>query len=198
MVISGLWAWLEIGLTVLGLVLGFVGYRFSIPILFTAGMICLGLMAMAFGWEAMITRHVVLGRRRGSSRESYSGLAAFLKGIQFNLIGLCVILATVMSYTNSDGRAVFLQMVRRPGIPLIFFGGLLLMQAVISLAGSNEMRRGSQAMVIVNLIVSRLLPGLILLGLGVGALGLGLFELAAPTVFDERGGALLETLYGLE
>jgi hypothetical protein len=37
-------------------------------------------------------------------------------------------------------------------------------------------------------MVSRLVPGLILLGL---------FEIAAPDVFDERGGGLLETLYGL-
>jgi hypothetical protein len=46
-------------------------------------------------------------------------------------------------------------------------------------------------------LVSRLLPGIILLGLGLGALGLGLFEIAAPNVFDEQGGGFLEVLYGL-
>jgi len=46
-----------------------------------------------------------------------------------------------------------------------------------------------------NLLLSRLYPGLILLALGVGAIGLGLFEIAAPEAFDASGGGFLETLY---
>lgn len=198
MVINPWWAWLQIGLTVLGLLLGTIGNRFSMPILFSAGIICLGLMVMVLGWEAMITRQIYLRRSRGSRvRESYSGLAAFLKGIQFNLLGLFFVVLAIMMYTNIDGRSVFLQMVRRPGLPLVFIGGLILMQAVITLSGSNEVRRGSQGSVMFNLLVSRLMPGIILLAVAAVAVVLGLFEIAAPNVFDERGGGLLETLYGL-
>ena len=197
MVISSWWAWIQIILTVLAILLAFLGNRFSIPILLSAGIACFGLLVVGLGWEAMLTRHIVLGRRRRTRKETYSGLAAFLKGIQFNLLGLVIILVAFMSDTNSDGRGVFLQMVRHPGLPLIFLGGLLLMQAVITLAGSNEMGQGSQGTVMMNLLVSRLMPGLILLGLGVGVMGLGAFELIAPTVFDERGGGFLETLYGV-
>ena len=198
MVINPWWAWLQIGLTVLGLLLGTIGNRFSMPILFSAGIICLGLMVMVLGWEAIITRQIYLRRGRGSrQRASYSGLAAFLKGIQFNLLGLSFVVLAIMMYTNIDGRGVFLQMVRRPGLPLVFIGGLILMQAVITLSGSNEMRRGSQGSVMVNLLISRLIPGIILLAVAAVAVVLGLFEIAAPNMFDERGGGLLETLYGL-
>jgi hypothetical protein len=198
MAINPWWSWLQIGLTVLGLLLGTIGNRYSIPILFSAGVICLGLMVMVLGWEAMITRQVYLRRSRASRvRESYSGLAAFLKGIQFNLLGLSFIVLATMMYTNIDGRGMFLQMVRRPGLPLVFIGGLILVQAVITLAGSNEMGRGHQGSVMFNLLVSRLMPGIILLAVAAVAVVLGLLEIAAPDVFDERGGRLLETLYRL-
>ncbi len=197
MVINPWWAWLQIGLTVLGLLLAYIGNRYSIPILFSVGIICLGLMVMVLGWEAMITRQVFMRRRRGGTRRSYSGLAAFIKGIQFNLLGLLFVVVAIMMYTNTDGRGLFLQMVGRPGLPLVFIGGLVLMEAVVNLAGTSEMRQGSSGTVTVNLIVSRLVPGLILLAVAAIAILLGLFEIAAPDVFDERGGGLLETLYGL-
>ena len=197
MVISSWFAWLQIVLTLLGLLLGYLGSRYSIPILFSAGIICLGLMVIVLGWEAMITRQVFLRRRRGGTRRTYSGLAAVIKGIQFNLLGLAFILLAIMMYTNFDGRGLFLQMVRRPGLPLVFLGGLILMQAVVTLAGTNQMRQGSQGTVTANLVVSRLFPGIILLAVAAVAVALGLFEIAAPTVFDERGGGLLETLYGV-
>ena len=197
MVINPWFAWLQIGLTVLGLLLGYIGNRYSIPILFSAGIICLGLMVMVLGWEAMITRQVFLGRRRGGRRRTYSGLAAFLKGIQFNMLGLFFVVLAIMMYANIDGRGLFLQMVRRPGLPMVFLGGLVLMEAVVNIAGTREMRQGSQGTVTVNLIVSRLIPGIILLAVAAVAVVLGLFEIAAPSVFDERGGELLETLYGL-
>jgi hypothetical protein len=196
MAIHPWFAWLQIGLTVLGLLLAYIGNRYSIPILFSLGVICLGLMVMVLGWEAMMTRQVFLRRRRGGTRRSYTGLAAVLKGIQFNLLGLAFILLAIMMYTRFDGRGLFLQMVRRPGLPLVFLGGLILMEAVVNLAGTSQMRQGSQANATANLVVSRLVPGLILLVVAAVAIALGLFEIAAPNVFDERGGGLLEMLYG--
>jgi hypothetical protein len=129
--------------------------------------------------------------------ETFTGLPAILQGIQFNLIGLFLIGITIMVYVNADGRAVVLQMVRRPGLPLIAFGALCLMQAVITLAGAQELRQGPRWIVILNLGVSRLLPGIILVAIGLGAAALGLFEIVAPNIFDEMGGGFLEVLYGL-
>ena len=192
-----MWTTIQIILGLLGVLLALGGDRLSIPILTYAGVVCLGLAAMAIGWEAILTRRIVLGRQRHGNVETYSGLPAILQGVQFNLIGLFLIGIAFLVYLNMDGRSVVLQMARRPGLPLVVFGALCLMQAGISIPGPHEMRQGPRWIVIMNLLVSRLLPGLILLGIGSGALGLGLFEIVAPRAFDEMGGGFLEVLYGL-
>jgi hypothetical protein len=91
-----------------------------------------------------------------------------------------------------------MQMARHPGLPLILFGLLCLMQSVITLIGSPELQEGMHWVVVMNLLVSRLLPGIILVVIGVGMTGLGLFEIAAPQAFDQMGGGLLEVLYGIK
>jgi hypothetical protein len=195
-----MWTTLQIVFGILGLLLVWGGDRLSLPILGYAGIACLGLAASAIGWEAIFTGQIQLGSRRRGNRQTYTGIAAVLHGIQFNLLGLFLIGISLVIYLNEQdqlsGREIFLQFVRRPGIPLVVFGLLLLMQAVITLTGSRESKQGTGFIAIMNL-VSRLLPGVILVGLGLGALGLGLFEIAAPNVFDEQGGGFLEMLYGL-
>lgn len=192
-----MWRTIQVMLGVLGFLLAFSGDKLSIPYLFYSGIACLGLACMAIGWEAMITQQIVIGMRRHGNRETYTGVPAIFQGVQFNVIGLFLIGMAIMLYLNADGRGIFLQMVRRPGLPLIALGILLLMQAAITLIGSHEIKEGQQWMVIVNLLVARLLPGVILVILGVAATGLGLFEVVAPNAFDARGGGFLETLYGL-
>ena len=192
-----MWTTVQIVLGLLGILLVLGGDKLSIPALGYAGIACLGLTSMAIGWEAIFTQQIRLGRRRHGNVQTYTGLAAILHGIQFNLLGLFLIGIAVMTYFNANGRAVFLQMVRRPGLPLLVFGGLLLMQAVITLTGARELGQGPRWIVILNLLVSRLLPGGILVVLGLGALWLGVFEIMAPETFDEMGGGFLEVLYGL-
>lgn len=127
------------------------------------------------------------------------GLPAILQGVQFNLIGIFFIGVSAFIYLTggNGGREIFLRFVRRPGIPLVVIGLLFLMQAIIVLAGSLELSQGLRWIVILNLLVSRLLPGVILVVLGLGAVGLGLFEIVMPNAFDDMGGGFLEVLYGL-
>ena len=192
-----MWTTIQIILGLLALLLAFGGDRLSIPLLSHAAIACFGLTSIAIGCEAIFTQHIVLGRRRHGNRGTYTGIAAVFQGMQFNLLGCFMILIAFMMRFNVNGRGIFLQFVRRPGLPLILFGVLLLMQAVISLSGSHELREGSRWVAILNLWISRLLPGVILVVLGVGAIGLGLFELVAPNTFDEIGGGFLEVIYGL-
>jgi uncharacterized membrane protein len=191
-----MWTTLQIVFGVLGILLAFGGDRLSMPILLYAGVACFGLASIAIGWEAILTRQFRMGRRRSGSRETYTGLAAVLHGVQFNLIGLFLIGISFVVYFNT-GRGIVLLFVRRPGMPLMLFGALCLMQAVITLTGSLEQRQGPRWMVIMTLLAARLLPGIILVVLGLGTLGLGFFEFVAPAVFDEMGGGYLEVLYGL-
>jgi hypothetical protein len=192
-----MWTTIQIILGLLGILLVFGGDRLSIPFLGYAGIACLGLTSWAIGWEAIITRHMVIGIRRHGNVQTYTGLPAILQGIQFNLLGLFLIVVSITLYTNLNGRELVLQMARHPGLPLILFGALCLMQAVITLIGFHELQAGPRWIVIMNLLISRLLPGIILVVIGLGMIGLGLFEIAAPETFDQMGGGFLEALYGL-
>jgi hypothetical protein len=138
-----------------------------------------------------------VGRRRRGNLQTYTDLPAILQGVQFNLLGLFLIVISIMIYLKLNGRAIVLQMARHPGLPLILFGALCLMQSVITLIGPHELQDGPRWIVILNLLVSRLLPGIILVLIGLAMTGLGLFEIVAPNAFDQMGGGFLEVIYGL-
>ena len=189
-----MWTKLKIGLIVLALLFVFAGDRLSIPLLSYTGIVCLGMAAMVAGWEAIVTRQVVVGRRH---RGTYVGTPAVFQGIQFNVFGFFLISAAVSTYLQANVREYLLQWVRRPGLPLVVLGILVLMQAAITISGSLEQRDGPRREVLFDLLLERLLPGSFLVIIGLGALGLGLFEIVAPNVFDSMGGEFLESLYGL-
>ena len=187
---------IELILIILGLLVAFIGYQFSIPVLLHAGIGCFGLAMIVIGWQAILTRHMILRGRRRGPRQTYTGVAAIFQGIQFNFIGLFLIGLAFMMYFNNS-QEIALQIARRPGLPLVVLGGICLMQAMITFSGPEEYKQGSQGFVVMNLLVARLLPGLILVILGVGFSLLGLFEAVAPERFDEMGGRLLEEVYGV-
>jgi hypothetical protein len=191
-----MWTTIQLTLGLLGLLFAFTGDKLSLPILFYIGIGCFGLTSMAVGWEAILTRRIVLGRRRHANQETYTDIPAMFQGMQFNLFGLFLTTLAILIYFN-NGREAFLQMVRHPGLPLMLFGALCLMQAAISIVGPHESKEGPRWITILNLLVLRLLPGLILIGIGLIAVGLGFFEVIAPTAFDQMGGGFLEALYGL-
>ena len=191
-----MWVTIQVIFFVLGILGALGGDRLSMPILTNVGIACFGLAGMAVGWEAILTRHIKFGNRRRGSMETYTGIPAILQGIQFNLLGLFFIGVSVLMYFN-NGREVFLQFVRRPGIPLAVIGGLMLLQSLAMFLGYREINEGPGWMVTINLLLSRMLPGVILLLLGLAAVGLGLLEIAAPGVFDSLGGGFLEVLYGV-
>ncbi|HEX9331459.1 MAG TPA: hypothetical protein VF896_06210, partial [Anaerolineales bacterium] len=61
-----------------------------------------------------------------------------------------------------------------------------------------DLQEGPRWIVIMNLLVSRLLPGIMLVVIGLAMTGVGLFEIVAPTAFDQMGGGFLEVLYGIK
>jgi hypothetical protein len=191
-----MWTTLQIIFGVLGLLLAFGGDRLSMPILFYGGVACFGMASIAIGLEGIVTRRIVLRRRRRGSSSTYTGVAAILQGIQFHIIGLFLLGIAWMMYWNNS-REILQQFARRPGLSLLAFGAICLMQAMIAITGSHEMKQGPRWVVILSLFSARLYPRLLLIVIGLGAMGLGLFEIAAPTAFDERGGRMLEELYGL-
>ena len=189
-----LWSRIQIGLAVIAFLLAFLGDKLSSPALLYAGIAMFGVAAIVVGMEAMITQRIVLSRNRNYS-ETYLGFAAYAQGVQFSIIGIFFIVAALAAYLD-NGRDLFLHFVRRPWSVLVVFGVFCLMQAVIAIGGSVEQEQGTRFAVMLDLFVGRLLPGVILIVIGLGALGLGLFEFIAPAQFDALGGGLLEVMFG--
>lgn len=191
-----LWTILELALAAIGVLLILVGQKFSQDVLTYAGFALMGATAIVIGLEAIVRRRIVLpSRYYRYGDDTYVGPAAIAQGGLFIFMGLFFIGVSLAAYLNS-GRSVFLHFVRHPGLLLILFGAACLMGAIVAVAGSVEQKQGSRWAVLLDLFTTRLLMGLILLGLGVGAIGLGLFEMASPQAFDQMGGGFLEVLFG--
>jgi hypothetical protein len=191
-----MWRAIEIVLIVLGLVIAYVGFKLNIPVLQDLGIASLGLLSIVIGWEAIITRRIVIGSRRHGSRRLYTGPAAMMQGAQFNILGYFLIVISILLFFNTDPRALGQQIARHLGWLLVMLGIVFLTQAAVVFIG-KKLADNARWSVLLDLIVLRLLPGGILVVLGLGALGLGLFEIVAPNAFDAMGGGILEVLYGL-
>jgi len=186
------WTKLQVTVFAIAFVLAFIGDKLSIPLLLYGGVSLFGVAAFLIGLEGMVAQRIVLGRRRYN--ETYTGLPAYAQGVQFGMLGLFFISVSIAAYFNL-GDGIFDYFVRRPGLLLMTFGIYCLLQAVIAIGGYQEEKQGPRWIVIMNLFASRLLPGIILVVIGLGALGLGLFEFVAPNAFDAMGGGFLEVLF---
>ena len=171
------------------------GQVLSLPILTEAGLAILGVTAILIGLEGIIRRRIVLGSRYHSHGvETYLGLVATAQGSLFLLLGAFFVAVGVVAYLNT-GRSLFLYFVRNPGLPLLIFGASCFLAATVAMLGSIEQKQGAKWVILLDLLTSRLLPGLILIVIGLAASGLGLFEIVAPQAFDQIGSGFLEVLF---
>ena len=188
------WTIAQFVVFVTGMLLAYLGDRYSHPILFYGGISLFGMTAFLIGAEAIVKRRIVLGRRRYN--QTYVGIAAIAQGFQFMFIAAFFIGVSIYAYFDA-GRDLFLQFVRRPWPVLLTIGFYCLMQSMIAFSGYEEEKQGERWIVTLNLLTSRVLPGVILVVMGLGIMALGLLDLTAPAVFDRLGGGFLEVLYGV-
>lgn len=190
--------WIRVlGLAVIGFVCALLGERMEISLLTTTGFCCLGAVSVWIGIEVMITRRIV-GPSRYDRRasETYIGIAAIAQGIELVLLGVFFAGGAILAQLDL-GAPLFQLLIRRPGVLLLVFGVTCLTAAVTVSVGYLEQKETSRFAYILDLLTSRLLGGIILVAIGVGAIGLGLLEVFAPDLFDAWGGGYLEVLYGI-
>ena len=159
------------------------------------GIAILGFAGVLIGLEGIYKQEMILTSRysrRGT--ETFLGAPGIAQGIQFVLVGIFLVGASLSALFNS-GEYVFQYLVRRPGWLLLTFGLFCLSSAVIAFSGSVEQRTGTRFERILDLLAGRLLPGFILLFLALIIFGLGFLEILAPPVFDQLGGGFLEVLF---
>ena len=191
-----LWTGLMIFFGLAGVLLLFLGQRFSLDILTYLGFGLIGVTCIVIGLRAAITRKMVqISRYNRHASETYVGVAAIAQGILFILLGLFFIGFALVAYKN-NGRELFLNIVRHPGLVLLTFSVILMMAAITAFVGTVEDKEGGRFELYLTLLTSRLLPGVVLIVLAFGALGLGLLEISSPQTFDQLGGGFLEVLFG--
>jgi len=188
------WTIAQVSVFVIAFLSAFAGDKLSNSLLMYGGISLFGCVAFLIGMEAAITRRIVLGRRRYN--ETYVGFAAYAQGVQFMMIGAFLIGVSFLAYFDA-GRDLFLQFVRRPWPVLLTIGIYCLTQSVIAFSGFEEEKQGTRWVIVLNLLTSRLLPGVILVVIGLAFTALGLLDLTLPAVFDKMGGGFLEVLYGV-
>ena len=191
-----LWRVAQLSIVAAGVLVVTAGRLTERPNFDYVGVALLGLAAFFIGLEAMFRRQMIIGSRyRRYGTETYKGAAGIAQGIQFVFLGIFLMASGLLAYFNS-GRSVFLYFIRRPGALLLAFGVFCYSSAVIAFSGSVEQKQGSKFVRILDLLASRLLPGIILGMIGTGVIVLGLLEISAPQVFDQLGGGFLEALFG--
>lgn len=129
--------------------------------------------------------------------ETYIGIAAITQGIIIIFVGIFLCSISIIDYFNL-GESVSSYFIRHPGIPLLLFGIYSIATAVTAIVGYVEQKQGPKWNVFLELIASRLLPGIILIVIALIAITLGLIEIVAPEYFDKMGGGFLEILFKIK
>lgn len=172
--------WAEIGLFVAGVILWGMAIETEKTWLATIGITSAGLALMLGGIMAMATGELALFRGQyGVTRDS--GLTARLFGLALSLIGgslLAVAAARLMGLDDNLGS--FFR--DRPGFVMVPVGVLLLAIGVANLVGAWNRR---ESLLGIFRSLQNWAAGLFFLLIGVGLVGLGLFEVAAPQSFDQ-------------
>ena len=181
--------WSEIGLFAAGVILWGFSIETDRAWMTTLGITSIGLALMLGGILGMATGELSLWRGQyGVTRDR--GLTARLFGLALSLIGGTLLAFAATRLLGWDDRlTAFLG--DRPGFVMVPVGVLMLAIGAANLIGAWN-RRGSFLGVFQSL--KNWIGGLVFLVIGMGLLGLGLFEVAAPQAFDDLLNSFFEPI----
>jgi hypothetical protein len=186
----GILQWVLIGL---GVVLGYAGSRFHLPALIGIGVTVAGLGITAGGAEDMITRNVSLSyHEEGGRYQTYHGLSAVLLGVMWVVVGLALVVGG-LAYTLGAGEWLLGNLRAHPGPALVLGGLAMLAYGGSEALGAREDRLSASFLNFLGSVPARIF-GLILVVVGLVAIGAGTLELVAPQVFDALLAGLREVL----
>lgn len=183
--------YLQIGLGSAGLLSVWAGHKLSRPSLYGLGIALLAGMMIAMGIAAVRTREHQTARMSVNLPHggpfTFRGTAAVLKGAVFIVLGVAG-LAAALTWTLGMEQAALHYLARRPGLALLGAGALLAGWGSARVLGAVEWRASPGEFL-------RTLPerysGVLMILLGVGAAGIGLWEILDPSAFDRLVSGIL-------
>lgn len=182
-----------IGLIAIGL--AFVSTYYESELFTFIALFLFAITSLLIGIEAIINREIILiSRYSRRLNETYRGIAAIAHGVTFIIISLYLGVISILYYQDSVDN-VFQYFIKRPGAILLIIGIYMLSFSLIAFVGYEEQKQNSKFVYYLDLITSRLLPGVILSAWAVAFILLGIMEIVNPQYFDSLGGGFLEVLF---
>ena len=169
----------EFVLAIIGVLAMIGGWRLGLPPVLHGGLVVFGSAVVLDGFATIMTREAFF-RRNEYYRTSYYGLAGALWGLP-TIVGGIGFIAVGLVLAQRLEDVVFAYILDRPG-PVLVAGGLAFFGAGGAIVlGAREWQQSLGAFL---LSLPDRFGGLIFLAIGLGALGIGLFELMSPSAFD--------------
>ncbi len=151
--------------------------------------------SLLIGLDAILSKKIIMPSRYSRKlSETYIGIAAIAQGITFLILAVFLFYLNYLILTNT-GQNFFNLIIKRPGAVLIIIGIYISSYSIIAFVGYKEQKQTTKFVYYLDLIASRLLPGIILLLWGLGFTVLGIIEISNPTYFDSIGGGFIELLF---
>jgi hypothetical protein len=182
--------WILIGL---GTAIGYAGWRFGWPAVIGLGVALAGLGVAAGGVEDMLNREVSLSyHEEGGRYQTYSGASAVLMGVMWVLVGLAMVIGGLAAMVGLGGW-LWSNLRAHPGPALVLAGMAMIAYGGSEALGARENRLSASFLNFLGSVPARIF-GVILVVVGLLALGAGTLELIAPQAFDALLAYLKETL----
>lgn len=178
-------AFIEYAAVIIGLIALIAGHFFQLPKGVHLGVFLIGAGMLLGGLESIVTLRMGFTFSE-DAYEAYAGTPALIVGVMAFLIGAGVI-ATAYLLAEGQENAAANYLARRPA-PVLIAGGVLLCCAGVLMMLNPQGRFGWAWTLVVR--VPRWLLGFVVLGAGIAAIGLGVWEWVEPLAFDEFVGKL--------
>lgn len=178
----------------LSVALAILNYFLNIKILTHLVIFSFVITSFIIGLDCMLSKKIVMPSRYSKRlSETYIGIAAYAHGVIFFM--LAGFLFTVNYLILADtGNNFFKMIIRRPGFLFLVIGIYIISFSIIAFAGYQEQKQTTKFVYYLDLVASRLLPGIILTCWGIGFIVIGVIEIINPEYFDSIGGGFLEIL----
>ena len=184
--------WLQTALPGAGLLALVWGVERDLPRVSDAGVLLLAVAGIAAGGVTIALRRVVfMAPTRRFVLLTWTGPAAVFSGASLVVLGVTAGAVAGLHLAGTNAAGLKTLVVERPGLALAPAGAALLSRGLAFVVGFPEARdpHGGGLWNALLSIPGRL-GGLILVGLGGGALALGGWELLSPAAFDRAVAAL--------
>lgn len=189
------WSKLKKATGVLGLVLFFLGSRYSIDVLIYASIVLVSGYFALYGIDTIINRRIRLEQARARFHLiRYLEWSDVAQGTLLILLSVLILGIAVTGFLGI-AQGIFRYLVRHPSSVFFALSLFFFLYAVIKAIGTDNQPSNPQGGEWLTIFVSQILPAGFMILLALAFAGLGFLEFLAPDIFDRLGGSFIEIFF---